>query len=89
MITLKTYFIVFAALLVLTALTAGAAFVNLGAFNVAVAMSIAVVKALLVALYFMHLRHSSRLTLVFVIASLAWLGHLIVGSLWDYLTRAW
>ena len=89
MITLKTYFIVFAALLVLTALTTGAAFVNLGAFNVAVAMSIAVVKALLVALYFMHLRHSSRLILVFVIASLAWLGHLIVGSLWDYLTRAW
>ncbi|HEX2230359.1 MAG TPA: cytochrome C oxidase subunit IV family protein [Candidatus Binatia bacterium] len=89
MITLKTYFIVFTALLVLTALTTGAAFVNLGAFNVAVAMSIAVVKALLVALYFMHLRHSARLILVFVIASLAWLGHLIVGSLWDYLTRSW
>jgi cytochrome c oxidase subunit 4 len=89
MIGLKTYYAVFAALLVLTAVTTGAAFVDLGPFNVAVAMGIAVVKAVLVALFFMHLRHSSRLIIVFVLASLAWLGHLIIGSLSDYITRPW
>jgi cytochrome c oxidase subunit 4 len=89
MITLKTYFVVFAALLVLTAVTTAAAFVDLGAWNVAVAMIIAVVKASLVAAYFMHLRHTSRLTLVFVAASILWLSHLIVASLSDYITRPW
>jgi cytochrome c oxidase subunit 4 len=89
MIGVKAYFTVFAALLVLTALTTGAAFVDLGPFNVAVAMGIALLKAFLVALFFMHLRHSSRLIIVFVAASLAWLGHLIIGSLSDYITRPW
>jgi cytochrome c oxidase subunit 4 len=89
MITVRTYFIVFGALLALTALTAAVAFVNLGPFNVAVAMSIAVTKALLVALYFMHLRHTNRLTIIFASASLLWLGHMIISSLSDYISRSW
>ena len=89
MITLKPYFIVFGALLALTGVTTGAAFINLGPFNVALAMSIASTKALLVGLYFMHLRHSNRLTIIFVIASLLWLAHMLIASLSDYITRPW
>jgi cytochrome c oxidase subunit 4 len=88
-ITLKPYFIVFGALLALTGVTTGAAFINLGPFNVALAMSIASTKALLVGLYFMHLRHSNRLTIIFVIASLLWLAHMLIASLSDYITRPW
>jgi cytochrome c oxidase subunit IV len=89
MITLTSYFIVFGALLVLTAVTTGAAFVNLGPFNSAVAMAIAITKALLVALYFMHLRHANRLTVIFFAASVLWVTHMLVASLSDYITRAW
>lgn len=89
MITIKTYFTVFVSLLVLTGITTSAAFVDLGRWNIAVALAIAFAKATLVGLYFMHLRHSSRLTLVFVAASLLWLSHMIVSSLSDYITRSW
>ena len=89
MITIKTYLAVFAALLLLTAATTVAAFVDLGRWNLAAALAIAFAKAALVGLYFMHLRHSSRLILVFVAASLLWLSHMIVSSLSDYFTRNW
>ncbi len=89
MMTIKTYLAVFAALLLLTAATTAAAFVDLGRWNLAAALAIAFAKAALVGLYFMHLRHSSRLTLVFVAASLLWLSHMIVSSLSDYFTRNW
>jgi cytochrome c oxidase subunit 4 len=90
MISVKTYLAVFAALLALTALTTAIAFVDLGGFgNVAVALSIAIVKAALVALYFMHLRHSSPLTVIFAGAGLFWLGLLIVLTLSDYISRGW
>ena len=90
MISVKTYVAVFAALLVLTALTTAIAFVDLGGVgNVAVALSIAIVKAALVALYFMHLRYSSPLTVIFAGAGLFWLGLLIVLTLSDYISRGW
>ena len=90
MITVKTYFIVFGTLLVLTLLTAGTAFIDLGAdWNTITALSIAVVKASLVATYFMHLRYSSRLTLLVAGAGLIWMVHLMVFTFADYLTRAW
>ena len=53
------------------------------------ALTIAVTKALLVALIFMHLRHSPRLTLFVAAASLLWLGLLIVITASDYVTRSW
>jgi cytochrome c oxidase subunit 4 len=53
------------------------------------AMTIAIIKALLVALVFMHLRHSRRLTQVVVAAGLIWLAILIALTLGDYFTRAW
>jgi cytochrome c oxidase subunit IV len=90
MITLRTYFIVFGALLILTLLTTAAAFVDLGAnWNTVTALTIAVIKALLVATYFMHLRYSPRLTLLFAGAGLIWMAHLMVFTFADYLTRAW
>jgi cytochrome c oxidase subunit 4 len=90
MISPKVYVAVFVALLILTALTTGVAFLDLGgAGNVAAAMTIAVVKTALVMLYFMHLRYSSYLTLLFAGAGIFWLGILIVLTVSDYLSRGW
>ena len=84
-----TYYKVFAALLGLTGLTVGVAFVNLGRFNTIVALAIAVAKALLVVLIFMHVRYSSRLTWVVLAGGLFWLMLLIALTMSDYLTRSW
>jgi cytochrome c oxidase subunit IV len=83
----KVYFGVFVTLLALTALTTFVAFFNLGALNTVVAMTIAVGKALLVLLFFMHVRYSERLVWVFVIAGFFWLAILIVLTMSDVLTR--
>jgi cytochrome c oxidase subunit IV len=87
--TLGAYFGVFATLLALTALTVFAAFQHLGIWNTPVALGIAFFKALLVALVFMHLRYSPRLTALVVGSSLVWLVILIGITLSDYLTRFW
>ena len=71
----------------MTALTAGAAFVDLGPLNPVIALTIAVVKALLVVLFFMHVRYSSRLTWLVLTGGLFWLGILIALTLTDYLSR--
>jgi cytochrome c oxidase subunit 4 len=88
-VPLPIYFAVFAALLVFTALTTSIAFVDLGRLNVFVALTIAVVKASLVMLYFMHLRYSSRLTAVFVAIAFFWLGVMIVLTMSDIVSRGW
>ena len=62
----STYYAVFAALMVGTAITVAVAFVNLGSFNFPVAIGIAITKATLVILFFMHAKYSSRLTKLFV-----------------------
>ena len=86
---LPAYFGVFAILMALTAATVWAAFQHLGVWNTPVALAIAVTKALLVALIFMHLRSSPKLTAIVVSASLVWLAILILITLSDYLTRPW
>jgi len=83
------YFAVFAALMLFTALTVWAAFQPLGVWNTPLALSIAVTKALLVAWIFMHLRHSGRLTVFVVSASVLWLAFLVLITASDYLTRPW
>lgn len=83
----RTYYSVFGALLVLTLLTTGIAYADLGPFNVAVALTIAVVKALLVVLFFMHLKHSSHLVQIFAGAGVFWLLILLTFTLSDYLSR--
>jgi len=87
--TLKTYFAVFAALMLFTALTVWAAFQHLGAWNTPVALAIAVTKATLVILFFMHVRYSPKLTAIVISASLLWLAMLFVITLSDYLSRSW
>jgi cytochrome c oxidase subunit 4 len=85
----KTYLLVFAGLIALTVITTAVAFVDLGPFSVVVALTIAVCKMLLVALFFMHIRHSTRLTKLVVLGGLLWLAILIVLSLSDFVTRGW
>jgi cytochrome c oxidase subunit 4 len=85
----KTYYAVFAALMVLLAATVGVAYVHLGRLNVFAALSIAIVKATLIILYFMHVRYSSRLVWVFVAAGFFWLAILFALTFSDYLTRDW
>jgi cytochrome c oxidase subunit 4 len=87
--SIKTYVGVLLALLILTGLTTEAAYVDLGPFSVVVALTIAVIKMLLVALFFMHLRHSNRLTKLVVSGGLMWLGILLVLTLSDFATRGW
>ena len=65
------------------------AFFDLGFLNVLAAMSIAVTKTVLIVLYFMHVRYSSRLTWVFAGAGLLWLVILIAFTLSDFMTRGW
>ena len=85
----KIYFIIFGALLVLTAATVWVANFDLGPWNAIVAISIAVLKATLVVLYFMHVRYSSKLTWVFVAAGFFWLAILMVFTFSDFATRNW
>jgi cytochrome c oxidase subunit 4 len=88
-ITVKTYVAVFLILLALTALTTAFAFVDLGrGLNNVAAMTIAIVKAMLVVLYFMHVRYSDRFTWVIAAAGIFWLMILIGGTLDDLLTRS-
>jgi cytochrome c oxidase subunit 4 len=86
-ITPKIYVRVWTGLLVLLAVTVGAAYIHLGRLNPLVALSIAVIKAVIIMLYFMHLRYSSRLVWVFVGAGFVWLGIMFVLSLGDYFAR--
>ncbi|HEX8179069.1 MAG TPA: cytochrome C oxidase subunit IV family protein [Pyrinomonadaceae bacterium] len=85
----RLYFLIFGALMVLTAITVYAANINLGSekLNTVVALTIAVVKATLVILFFMHVRYSPRLTWVVIASGFLWLAIMIVLTLSDYLTR--
>src|SRR5438552_3671697 len=83
------YYGVFLALIVGTALTVGVAFVDLGAMNNVLMLGIAMTKALLVILFFMHVRWSSRLTWVVVASGFLWLLILFGITMTDYLTRGW
>ena len=85
----KVYFTIFIALIILTGVTYLVATLDLGRFNAIVALTIAVIKAVLVVLYFMHVRYSSRLTWVFIGAGFFWLAIMVVLTLSDYTTRGW
>lgn len=87
--SIGAYLTVFAALMVLLFATVGAAYVNLGPLNIYVAMSIAIVKAVLVVLYFMHVRYSTTLTMVTAAAGFLWLILLLGITAMDYISRHW
>src|SRR6476469_7373156 len=83
------YYAVFAALIFGTALTVAVAFINLGAMNNVLMLGIAMAKALLVILFFMHVRWSTRLTWVVVASGFFWLLILFGLTMQDCLTRGW
>ena len=85
----RTYLWVFAVLIALTVITTLVSYVDLGRFSVIAALAIAVVKMLLVALFFMHVRYSTRLTQLVVGGGLLWLGILFLLTMSDYVTRGW
>ncbi len=88
-VPIRTYFVIFGLLMLGTYLTVQAAFLDLGAFNTPIALAIAITKATVVVLYFMHVKYSPRLTRIVVMGSLLWLALLLVMTLGDYATRAW
>jgi cytochrome c oxidase subunit IV len=85
----KVYLVIFGTLLFFTALTVAASYAELGPFNVVVALAIACIKAVLVILFFMHVKYSSRLTKLTVAAGFFTFFVLITMSLTDYISRAW
>jgi len=88
-IPVRVYYGIYAILMACTALTVGVAFVDLGAWNIVAALTIAVFKATIVVLFFMHVKYSTRLTWAVVVGSVFWLVILLGLTLGDYLTRAW
>ena len=82
-----TYVKILLALLVATGVTTAVARVDLGGLSVVVALGIASVKMVLVALFFMHIRHSTKLTRLVVLGGLLWLGILLLLTMTDFATR--
>ncbi len=86
----KLYISVWATLIALTIATAGASYIELGPFNMVLALGIATTKMLLVALIFMGLKYvSDRMMLVLVVAGVFWLMILLVLGMTDYISRVW
>lgn len=88
-IPIRTYLLIFAALFVLLILTVAVAFIDVGPLNIVIALTIATAKALLILLYFMHVRYSNRLTWVFASAAFFWLIILLGLTMTDYISRPW
>lgn len=97
-VPVSTYIIVFISLLLLTGLTTGVAYIDLGSLhigrasidlNTVAALAIAATKMMLVVLFFMHVKYATGMTKVVVIAGIFWLGILISLTLADELTRNW
>jgi len=82
-----TYLAIITTLLALTGLTVTAAYINLGRFNIVVALVIATIKATLVVLFFMHAKYSPRRTQLVIFAGIFWLAILLFMTLSDYVSR--
>ena len=85
----KTYVGIWAVLLALTYLTVVVSRFDLGRLNTVAALTIAVCKALLVVLFFMHIRYSTRLTKLVLVGGFMWLALLIGLTMADVVSRAW
>lgn len=88
-VPIKVYVGVFAALIALTITTVAVSKIELGEYNFLAAMAIALIKATLVVLFFMHVKQSSSMTRLFVVAGLFWTAILFVFTLSDYMSRSW
>jgi cytochrome c oxidase subunit 4 len=85
----RTYYTIYGLLMLCTYLTVQIAFFDLGPLNTIAALVIAVFKATIVVLFFMHVKYGTRLTWMVVLGSLLWLTILLALTMGDYLTRAW
>jgi cytochrome c oxidase subunit IV len=83
----RMYVGIFLALMVCTAATVWAAYVNLGQFNIVIALAIASLKATLVVLFFMHAKYSPKRTQLVIFCAVFWLGIMLALTLSDYETR--
>src|SRR5271170_6548875 len=88
-VPISTYLGVFLALMVGTALTTWVAYIDLGRWNTVAALAIAVVKATLVILFFMHVKYAHGLTRIVILAGFFWLAIMVTLSCSDELTRHW
>lgn len=88
-VPVRTYILIWAILICATFTTLGVAFIDLGPWNIVVAMMIAFTKMSLVVLYFMHVKQQSNLTKIFVLGGFLFLGILIFMAMTDYGTRSW
>ncbi|OQA41958.1 MAG: hypothetical protein BWY52_02387 [Chloroflexi bacterium ADurb.Bin325] len=84
---LRTYLLVFVALLALVGATVGVALIDLGPFGPIVALLIAGVKAGLIMVFFMHIRKTTKVAWIFVALGLLWLFIMLSLTMADYLTR--
>jgi len=85
----STYYLIFFSLMVLTAVTVAVAFVNLGSLNFPIAIGVAITKATLVVLFFMHVKYSSRMTKMVVGLAVFFLLVMLGLTMTDYATRDW
>jgi cytochrome c oxidase subunit 4 len=88
-VPVKVYVAVFVTLLVMTAATTAISGIDLGPWNTVVALGIAVFKASLVVLFFMHARYSPRLTHMVILAGVFWLALLLLITFSDFASRGW
>ena len=88
-VPVRIYVIIWVALLCLTGLTTGVAYIDLGVFNTVVALAIAVAKMMLVVLFFMHVKYITGLPRIVMIAAIFWLAIMMSITLSDELTRNW
>jgi cytochrome c oxidase subunit 4 len=87
--SVQTNLVVFAALMFLLVVTVAAAYTIHGPLGIVVAMAIATVKAVLILMYFMHVKYSSRLQMLFASSAFFWLAIMILITLSDYVSRGW
>jgi cytochrome c oxidase subunit 4 len=85
----RIYYVIFITLIVLTGVTVWVAFLDLKFMNTIVALTIAVTKATLVVLFFMHVKYSTRLTWVVAASGVVWLAIMVALMMSDYLSRGW
>ena len=85
----RLYIIIWLLLMVFTGLTVGAAEINFGILNPVIALGIAVTKATLVVLFFMHVKYSSKMTALVICVGLFFFLILVTLTLSDYISRSW
>jgi cytochrome c oxidase subunit IV len=88
-VPVKVYVAVWVSLLLLTGLTTGVAYIDLGVFNTVAALVIAVAKMMLVVLFFMHMKYTPGIPRIVIVAALFWLGLMMSITLADEKTRDW